>query len=71
MAGSRSRRDGRERGAAAEGDGRENRRLKLLVAELSLHGEALKGDPKKRRGACRFTFQQVRTKEVREYPQIK
>ena len=27
----------------------ENRRLKLLVAELSLHGEALKGcDPKKR-----------------------
>ena len=31
------------RGAASEKLEDENRRLKLLVAELSLHGEALKG----------------------------
>ena len=31
----------------------ENRRLKLLVAELSLHGEALKGVIRKTAGACR------------------
>jgi putative transposase len=31
----------------------ENRRLKLLVAELSLHGEALKSVIRKNGGACR------------------
>jgi putative transposase len=31
----------------------ENRRLKLLVAELSLHGEALKAVIRKTGGACR------------------
>jgi putative transposase len=31
----------------------ENRRLKLLVAELSLHGEALKAVIRKTVGACR------------------
>ena len=31
----------------------ENRRLKMLVAELSLHGEALKGVIRKTAGACR------------------
>ena len=31
----------------------ENRRLKLLVAELSLHGEALKGVIRKTARACR------------------
>jgi putative transposase len=31
----------------------ENRRLKLLVAELSLHGEALKAGSEKTAGACR------------------
>ena len=31
----------------------ENRRLKLLVAELSLHGEALKAVIRKTAGACR------------------
>ena len=31
----------------------ENRRLKLLVAELSLHGEAQKGVIRKTAGACR------------------
>jgi hypothetical protein len=31
----------------------ENRRLKLLVAELSLHGEALKAVIRKKAGACR------------------
>ena len=31
----------------------ENQRLKLLVAELSLHGEALKGVIRKTAGACR------------------
>jgi putative transposase len=31
----------------------ENRRLKLLVAELSLHGEALKSVIRKTAGACR------------------
>jgi putative transposase len=31
----------------------QNRRLKLLVAELSLHGEALKGVIQKTAGACR------------------
>ena len=31
----------------------ENRRLKLLVAELSLHGEALKGVIRKTAGTCR------------------
>jgi hypothetical protein len=33
---------GRERGAALQAMEDENRRLKLLVAELSRHGEALK-----------------------------
>ena len=32
----------------------ENRRLKLLVAELSLHGEALKSVIRKTAGACRL-----------------
>jgi putative transposase len=36
------RRHGRERGAALKAMEEGNRRLKLLVAELSLHGEALK-----------------------------
>jgi len=39
-----------QRWKALEG---ENRRLKLLVAELSLHGEALKGVIRKTAGACR------------------
>jgi len=32
----------------------ENRRLKLLVAELSLHGEALKVNVRLLRRSCRF-----------------
>ena len=49
----------------------ENRRLKLLVAELSLHGEALKGrDPKKRlelaglRGDVAFVLSEYRSERA-------